>query len=173
MSLGISPCVCFSPSCSFSPPLPGTIGNPKLITTARRITPTGFFFALRSHHPACRLSFLVGQSIPPSAWAPSFLVTGHWSLVTSDLSLGDQVPHRTPNVHPRYLHSTSGYDIPCLTPLHPVQDPPDRAPCAPRGPRSHGAVFQDSHMPYGIRNSESQNRGKAISHGAVFSLLTT
>ena len=34
---------------------------------------------------------------------------------------------------------------------------------AARGPRSHGAVFQDSHTPYGIRNSESQNRESGIS----------
>ena len=36
--------------------------------------------------------------------------------------------------------------------------PPTRSQCAPRAPRSYGAVFQILHMPYGIRNSESQNR---------------
>ena len=39
---------------------------------------------------------------------------------------------------------------------------PTRSPRPPRGPRSHGAVFQISHMPYGIRNSEFQNRESGI-----------
>ena len=45
---------------------------------------------------------------------------------------------------------------------HPVSDPPPvarpRPAPAPADPQPHGAVFQDSHMPYGIRNSEFQNR---------------
>ena len=41
--------------------------------------------------------------------------------------------------------------------------------CAPRAPRVHAAVFQILHMPYGIRNSEFQNResGNRINYGAV------
>ena len=49
---------------------------------------------------------------------------------------------------------------------HPVSVPPPRPPADPAppaqvrppAPRSHGAVFQILHMPYGIRNSEIQNR---------------
>ena len=49
---------------------------------------------------------------------------------------------------------------------HPVSDPVTPGPGSarprprmpPAAPRPHGAVFQDSHMPYEFRNSESQNR---------------
>ena len=63
---------------------------------------------------------------------------------------------------PRYWHWTSRV-------RPPPRRPPPRISCAPHvrppAPRSHGAVFQILHMPYGIRNSEIQNResGKAIS----------
>ena len=49
----------------------------------------------------------------------------------------------------------------------------DSFTAAARGPRSHGAVFQDSHTPYefrnsefGIRNSRIENR-EIRNHGAV------
>ena len=105
-------------------------------------------------HAACRFpSFLVGQSIPlcVGSFLPS--LSGHWSL--SDLTLGDQDP---PPRH-RMSHPTIGIGHPVSDPPppSPYPDPPAR-PRPPRAPRSHGAVFQDSHMPYGIRNSESQNR---------------
>jgi len=57
---------------------------------------------------------------------------------------------------------------------HPVSAPPRRPPadlmCRPREahvrpptPEPHGAVFQILHTPYGIRNSESQNRESGYS----------
>ena len=54
-----------------------------------------------------------------------------------------------------------------------MSHPPVARSCAahvrPAAPRSHGAVFQILHMPYGIRNSEFQNResGNRINYGAV------
>jgi len=43
-----------------------------------------------------------------------------------------------------------------------MSHPPVARSCAahvrPAAPRSHGAVFQILHTPYGIRNSEIQNR---------------
>jgi hypothetical protein len=41
-----------------------------------------------------------------------------------------------------------------VPPRYTVPDHPARAPRPPRDPRSHGAVFRNSHTPYGIRNSE-------------------
>ena len=41
---------------------------------------------------------------------------------------------------------------------HPVTPGPCAPHVRPAAPQPHGAVFQISHMPYGIRNSESQNR---------------
>jgi len=51
---------------------------------------------------------------------------------------------------------------------HPGSDPPPSPAhvplmCAPPAPRSHGAVFQILHTPYGIRNSEFQNRESGYS----------
>ena len=54
---------------------------------------------------------------------------------------------------------------------HPVSAPPVARPRTPRqpvqvrppAPRSHGAVFQILHTPYGIRNSEFQNRESGYS----------
>lgn len=50
---------------------------------------------------------------------------------------------------------------------HPVSAPPVARSCAPHvrppAPRSHGAVFQILHTPYGIRNSEIQNRESGYS----------
>jgi hypothetical protein len=49
---------------------------------------------------------------------------------------------------------------------HPVSAPPRRPlmcpSCAPTAPRSHGAVFGILHTPYGIRNSEFQNRESGV-----------
>lgn len=49
---------------------------------------------------------------------------------------------------------------------HPVSDPPVPGSCAahvrPADPDPHGAVFGILHMPYGIRNSEFQNRESGI-----------
>jgi len=56
---------------------------------------------------------------------------------------------------------------------HPVSNLPVPGSCAahvrPAAPRSHGAVFQILHTPYGFRNSEFQNResGNRINYGAV------
>jgi len=41
---------------------------------------------------------------------------------------------------------------------HPVSAPPRRPLMRPPAPEPHGAVFQILHTPYGIRNSEFQNR---------------
>jgi hypothetical protein len=48
-----------------------------------------------------------------------------------------------------------GIGHPVSDPVTPVQDP---AHVRPPAPRSHGAVFGILHTPYGIRNSEIQNR---------------
>jgi hypothetical protein len=67
---------------------------------------------------------------------------------------------------------TIGIGHPVSDPVTPVQDPPHvPAQVRPPAPRSHGAVFGILHMPYGIRNSEIQNRESGYreirKHGAV------
>ena len=140
--------------------------KPESITTPRRFNPAGFFVASRVPtpapafflpRPACRLSHELANHSPPSVSVPLLpsLVTGHWSLVTFDLTLDDQVPPQDIECPPPLL----ALDIPCPTPPSPA---PAR-PGAPRGPRdlmarSLAAVFGILHMPYGFQNSEIQNR---------------
>jgi hypothetical protein len=104
----------------------------------------------------------VGQS-------PPFLV---WPLVTcptSRLSHFPRLPpHRTPNVPSRYLHSTSGYDTTCPTPLHRPRIPLCAVHVRPAIPASWCGI---SDPPYAIRISEFGNRdsgtGDSGNHGAV------
>ncbi len=110
----------------------------------------GLFFAPRVWTPDTRLPsflgrlplvFLVGQSIP-LPFLPLPIVS------VPDLTLARQVPPRH-----RMSHPAIGIG-------HPVSAPPPRFPAhvRPPAPRSHGAVFGILHTPYGIRNSEFQNR---------------
>ena len=66
---------------------------------------------------------------------------------------------------------------------HPVSDPVTPGSCAPHAkpmcaPRPRNLMVRYSRFPirhtdFGIRNPRIGNRGTQISHGAVFSLLTT
>ena len=52
-------------------------------------------------------------------------------------------------------HGTTSH----VSPRYTVPDHPEICfGIIPAAPRSHGAVFQDSHTPYEFRNSEFQNR---------------
>jgi hypothetical protein len=132
----------------------------------------GLFFAQRVWTPDTRFPSFLGPLAaclmswpidPPVCGFPSFLVC---PLVTSRLSHFPRLPpHRTPNVQPRYLHSTSGYDTLCPTPLH------RPAPAAPaiRGPRISWCGIPRSpirHTEFGIRNLEIRNP-RSPKHGAV------
>jgi hypothetical protein len=57
-----------------------------------------------------------------------------------------------------------GIGHPVSDPVTPVQDPA-HVPlmCPPPAPQPHGAVFGILHTPYGIRNSEIQNRESGYS----------
>ena len=154
----ILPCVYFSPSFSFCPPLRATVDNPESITTAHRNPLWVFSLPVWSHHPARRLPSFLGplaaclmsRPINPlvcGSLLPCHLVTGHFRFNTSPP--GSPLGHRM--------------SAPAIGIGHPVSAPVTPPSCAPHvRPGSSRNLFRDHarswcgipDSPYAIRISE-------------------